>query len=99
QRGSEFLAFCLPVLKLDDGFAADSFHFSPAETTFFELLDALKISGNHLKFQAGASGVYDEDIHGQHSAGRMPPQDKRCRPVLAKVGEPLLRIVEPDSPS
>jgi hypothetical protein len=31
------------------------------------LLDALKISGNHLKFQARASEVHHQDIHGQDS--------------------------------
>jgi hypothetical protein len=30
------------------------------------VLDPFQISGNHLKLQAGASGVHHEDIHTQY---------------------------------
>src|ERR1700722_1079449 len=63
EGSSEFLARPLPALKLDGSFTADPLHFSPAEAIVLVLLDALKISGNHLKFQAGASEVHNQDIH------------------------------------
>jgi hypothetical protein len=39
------------------------------------LLDALQVSGNHLKFQARASEVHHQDIHALDSlAGRVVPR-------------------------
>jgi hypothetical protein len=49
------------------GFTANALDFSLAETIVLVLLDALKISGNYLKFQARASEVHNQDIHGHDS--------------------------------
>jgi hypothetical protein len=45
------------------GLAADPLNFPAAETIVVVTLDPLKIGGNHLKLQAGASRVYDQNIH------------------------------------
>jgi hypothetical protein len=62
-------------VKRDGGFTPDALHFSLAETIVLVLLDALQVSGNHLKFQARASEVHHQDIHALDSlAGRVVPR-------------------------
>jgi hypothetical protein len=52
-----------PVLHGEYGFSANSLHLPTTEKLILVLFDALDVCRNHLEFQAGTSGVDDEDIH------------------------------------
>ena len=52
------------VLYGDDRFPADPLHLPTAQKLIVVLPDSLKVCGNHLELQTGASGVDDEDVHG-----------------------------------
>src|ERR1700691_3186940 len=53
----EFLPRTIPGLHSDDGLATDALHLAAAQPLVGVLADAIRIRGNHLKLQAGASSV------------------------------------------
>ena len=55
----------LAMLSIDrnNGFAADSLNHPAAQTLIPILFDSISISGDDLEFQAGTSGIEDENIH------------------------------------
>lgn len=53
----------LSISDSDDRLAADSLDFAAADSIVLVVFNVLKIGGNDLKFQAGTSGIQDEDVH------------------------------------
>jgi hypothetical protein len=51
------------VLDANECRATNALNFTTADTVVFALADPLKISRNKLKFQSGASGVHNQDVH------------------------------------
>src|SRR5271169_1538518 len=62
RRGELLLGLVLP-LEGDDRFAPGALDLTPTKTLILVLLDALQVSCNNLKLQAGTSGVKDKNIH------------------------------------
>ena len=48
----------------DSGFAADAFDQATAKTIIGVVLYFLDVGRDELKFESGAPGVEDEDVHG-----------------------------------
>jgi hypothetical protein len=63
QGCRESLGGLTAILESDDRLAANALHLAPTDAIVLMLFDSLKVGCNHLKLQARASQVQNEDIH------------------------------------
>ena len=63
DRRGQLLPETCAVLHGDDRFPANPLHLPTAQKLIVVLPDSLKVCGNHLELQTGASCVNDEDVH------------------------------------
>ncbi len=63
QGGGKFLPGAVAFLHGDDGFGADTLDLAAQQANVLILADPLKIGGDDLKLQAGASGIDDQNVH------------------------------------
>ena len=77
QGCGELLLGAVALLHGDDRFGADSLDLAAQQADVLILADPLEVRGDDLKFQAGAAGIENENVHGAFS-GYLVAQALAC---------------------